>query len=67
MFNPTPEAKLSSLCILLVAFCLMAGSIVSPLPFLMSGNPIGLVIGGILCGSCTIPMCIGIASSRQEN
>lgn len=50
--------RLFSLCFVIVGTIVMILSCLSPLPFLHAGDPLGLVIGGVLCGSCTIPITL---------
>lgn len=59
--NPTFSEKAVSFSMLMCSCLVMIGSILSPIPFLGSGRPLGLVIGGLLCGLCTIPALINVS------
>lgn len=59
MLYLTTQDKIFSFICLMSSCVVVIASFLSPLPFLASGNPISLIIGGVLCGSCTIPIFVG--------
>jgi hypothetical protein len=66
MLYLTTQDKIFSFICLMSSCVVVIASFLSPLPFLASGNPISLIIGGVLCGSCTIPIFINSLQVAAE-